>query len=148
MLMGCILVANALPELPAFFFFGSILAALGMNTVLLAACATLGLRVWAYSVGTCWYHYVVPLVLLIMACTAGTDGRGSARGEGPVGVPGSRRSCLTDAPPLGPAPPQLLPSINLNWIVAIETLHAVTYACGWSGEEAVLQLVLCRVCRC
>ncbi|EFN59197.1 hypothetical protein CHLNCDRAFT_50056 [Chlorella variabilis] len=89
MLMGCILVANALPELPAFFFFGSILAALGMNTVLLAACATLGLRVWAYSVGTCWYHYVVPL---------------------------------------------LLPSINLNWIVAIETLHAVTYACGWSAS--------------
>ena len=48
--MGAILTANALPELPAFFFFGRILAALGMNTVLLTAAGTLGLRIWAYSV--------------------------------------------------------------------------------------------------
>ena len=49
--MGAILSANALPELPAFFFFGHILSALGMNTVLLTAAGTLGLRIWAYTVG-------------------------------------------------------------------------------------------------
>ena len=49
-MQGWVLMANALPELPAFFFFGRILHALGMNTVLLAAAGTLGLRTWAYSV--------------------------------------------------------------------------------------------------
>lgn len=49
--MGHCLIANALPELPAFFFFGRILGALGMNTVLLGAAAALGARIWLYSVG-------------------------------------------------------------------------------------------------
>lgn len=53
-LQGWVLMANALPELPAFFFFGRILSTLGMNTVLLAAAGTLGLRIWAYSVGEGW----------------------------------------------------------------------------------------------
>lgn len=77
MLMGYVLMANALPELPAFFFFGRILATLGMNTVLLTAAASLGVRIWAYA---------------------------------------------------------LLPRIGLHWVVVIEGLHAVTYACGWSAS--------------
>ncbi|KAL4431140.1 hypothetical protein ABPG75_006396 [Micractinium tetrahymenae] len=77
LLMGAVLTANALPELPAFFYFGRILSAIGMYTVLFTATATLGLRIWAYS---------------------------------------------------------LLPRIGLNWIMPIEALHAVTYACGWSAS--------------
>lgn len=30
---------------------------------------------------------------------------------------------------------QLLPRIGLHWLVVIEGLHAVTYACGWSGGQ-------------
>ncbi|KAL4423566.1 hypothetical protein ABPG77_004606 [Micractinium sp. CCAP 211/92] len=77
LLMGAVLTANALPELPAFYYFGSILSAMGMYTLLFTATATLGLRIWAYS---------------------------------------------------------LLPRIGLKWIVPIEALHAVTYACGWSAS--------------
>ncbi len=92
LLMGAVLTANALPELPAFvseiawpaavracllpaclplwskpacvqadkgallalllqYYFGSILSAMGMYTLLFTATATLGLRIWAYSVG-------------------------------------------------------------------------------------------------
>ncbi|PSC76656.1 major facilitator superfamily domain-containing 6-like [Micractinium conductrix] len=76
LLMGAVLTANSLPELPAFFFFGAIMQALGMQTLLLSAAAALGLRIWAYS---------------------------------------------------------LLPAVGLRYVVLLETLHAITYACGWSG---------------
>lgn len=36
---------------PAQYFFGHILSAMGMYTLLFTATATLGLRIWAYSVG-------------------------------------------------------------------------------------------------
>ncbi len=38
---------------------------------------------------------------------------------------------------VGPCPMQLLPRIGLKWIVPIEALHAVTYACGWSGKATL-----------
>ncbi len=48
--MGYVLAANALPELPVFYFFGAILHLLGMHTLLLLSAATLGLRILAYLV--------------------------------------------------------------------------------------------------
>lgn len=49
-LMGAVLLANALPELPVFWFFGSILRTVGMDTLLVASTVTLGLRIGLYSV--------------------------------------------------------------------------------------------------
>lgn len=43
-LMGYILLANALPELPVFYNFGTILSRMGMNTLLVFSTAVLGLR--------------------------------------------------------------------------------------------------------
>ncbi len=48
--MGYVLTANALPELPVFYFFGGILHTLGMHTLLLVSAGTLGLRILAYLV--------------------------------------------------------------------------------------------------
>jgi hypothetical protein len=33
---------------------------------------------------------------------------------------------------------QLLGSINIYWIIPIEALHAITFACGWSGDWGLL----------
>jgi hypothetical protein len=43
-------------------------------------------------------------------------------------------------------PPQLLPRLGLHWVVPIEALHAITFACGWSGERAVQNLPAGAVC--
>lgn len=75
-LMGYVLLANALPELPVFYFFGAILRSVGMDTLLLASTAGLGLRIAAYAV---------------------------------------------------------LPHVPLLYVLPLETLHALTYACGWSA---------------
>lgn len=49
--MGYVLTANALPELPVFFFFGDVLRLLGMHTLLLLSAGALALRLLAYLVG-------------------------------------------------------------------------------------------------
>ena len=125
------LVCKQLPELPAFFFFGRILAALGMHTLLLGACATLGLRIAAYAV-------------------RGREGcSGGGGGAGGCGAAASSRqrasactrwalekhegthATLRSLPPCA----QLLPRAGVGWVLPIEALHALTYACGWSGAR-------------
>lgn len=100
---------------------GRILATLGMNTVLLTAAASLGVRIWAYAVRH-WER------LLDVDCVQW--GKRAA-------VP---NPCELIGPLIGPclavpAPSQLLPRIGLHWVVVIEGLHAITYACGWSGGQ-------------
>ena len=63
-LMGAVLLANALPELPVFWMFGSILKKVGMDTLLVVSTITLGLRIAAYSVFSIWkvgVHWVLLL---------------------------------------------------------------------------------------
>lgn len=48
--MGAVLTANALPELPVFYWFGALLHLLGMHTLLLLSAGALGLRLLAYLV--------------------------------------------------------------------------------------------------
>lgn len=49
-LMGWVLMANALPELPVFYYFGNILHVVGMNTLILSAAFCLALRIAAFTV--------------------------------------------------------------------------------------------------
>ena len=94
---------------------------LGMNTLLLGAAASLGIRIWAYAVRRSSRLAGCCLVLL------------------PLPMHGS---CTTQpqqhsiAQSASPCPLQLLPHIGLHWVVPIEALHAITYACGWSGGQA------------
>lgn len=77
-LMGFVLLANALPELPVFYFFGSILRAVGMDTLLITSTFFLAVRLAA------------------------------------------------------------IPMLSYEWlplwsVLPLETIHAVTYAGGWSA---------------
>jgi len=77
-LMGFVLLANALPELPVFYFFGSILRAVGMDTLLITSTFFLAVRL------------------------------------------------------------ALFPLLSYSWVplwsvLPLETIHAVTYAGGWSA---------------
>ncbi|KAL6785443.1 hypothetical protein ACKKBF_B00270 [Auxenochlorella protothecoides x Auxenochlorella symbiontica] len=75
-LMGGVLMANALPELPVFFFFGRIAQRCTMTLLLFASCGVLALRLLLFP---------------------------------------------------------LLPLIGVRWVLAIETLHGITFALGWSA---------------
>ena len=77
--MGWVLLANALPEMPVFWFFGSIVRFIGLDTLIVVACLTLSLRLLCY-----------PLLF--------------SRFSAPV-----------------------------HYILVLETVHAVTYAAGWSA---------------
>lgn len=74
--MGGVLMANALPELPVFFFFGRIAQRCTMTLLLFASCGVLALRLLLFP---------------------------------------------------------LLPLIGVRWVLAIETLHGITFALGWSA---------------
>lgn len=74
--MGGVLMANALPELPVFFFFGPIAARCTMTALLFAACGCLALRLALFP---------------------------------------------------------LLPLVGVGWVLAVETLHGITFALGWSA---------------
>ncbi|GAB4822224.1 hypothetical protein N2152v2_009270 [Parachlorella kessleri] len=92
-LMGYVLAANALPELPVFYFFGSILQLLGMHTLLLLSAGALALRLSAYL--------------------EGAPAKDVGAWEG--------------------IPPRLLRPWGTWWVLPIETLHAITFAAGWSA---------------
>lgn len=49
------------------YYFGRILSAMGMYTVLFTATATLGLRIWAYLVGQLWLKSWVGRPALVLA---------------------------------------------------------------------------------
>ncbi len=168
MLMGWVLVANALPELPAFFFFGALLRTLGMNTLLLTAAGALGARIYAFAVGQaglCWCTHSWPAGISVEGSLCRWKGQWHM--QCPTGVVestasscstvGHRRFCLPAAMQRWQArcttttnpdsifisctthpwwlPLQLLPTLGLRWAVLIESMHAITYACGWSGKQ-------------
>lgn len=107
-LMGWVLLANALPELPVFYFFGTILRVVGMDTLLLGSTAVLSLRIAAYSLFN----------TSTMDCTVDLNCTGASRD---ISIIGDSLHSLGIQP------------LSVRWIYAIETLHAITYAVGWSA---------------
>lgn len=109
-LMGCVLLANALPELPVFYFFGTILRAVGMDTLLLGSTAVLSLRIAAYS-------------LFNTSTNNNRDCTADLNCSSALNVVFKNESLhIFGFPPL-----------SMQWIYLIETLHAITYAVGWSA---------------
>jgi hypothetical protein len=112
--MGWVLTANALPELPVFWYFGSILSVCGMETLLLLSTLGLGLRLLGYPVSDASRHVA-----------------GGLRGvHGMDCMP--EPSFSVQYCPLCPTF-QLLPLVGLWAVIPLETLHALTFAAGWSA---------------
>lgn len=63
-LLGWVLLANAVPELPVFYFFGQILKRVGMDTLLMLSTLGLGLRIGAYAVS--WLCLQIPALIAIV----------------------------------------------------------------------------------
>jgi len=110
-LMGWVLLANALPELPVFFFFGDILRAVGMDTLLLGSTAVLSLRIAAYSLFNTPTNNNIDCAADVNCAGASSD----------VFKTDSLNTFGFQMP------------LSIHWIYLIETLHAITYAAGWSA---------------
>jgi hypothetical protein len=110
-LMGWVLLANALPELPVFYFFGTILRVVGMDTLLLGSTAVLSIRIAAYS-----------LFNTSSTDTVHTSTTNSILNTTTGSSLSTNNNSIFGFPPLA-----------LHWIYLLETLHAITYAVGWSA---------------